>query len=66
MKPDMRTAEKYLLTIAEAAVYFNIGTKRLVQLLDTSTETGLMIQVGVKRLVNRKKMENFLDQISSL
>lgn len=65
MKLDVRIAEKYLLTIAEAAAYFNIGTKRLVQLLDT-TKKELMIQVGVKRLVKRKKMEEFLDGISCL
>lgn len=65
MKLDVRIAEKYLLTIAEAAAYFNIGTKRLVQLIDTP-KTGLMIQVGVKRLVKRKKMEEFLDGISCL
>lgn len=66
MVPDVRTAEKYLLTITEAAAYFNIGTKRLVHFLETPTGSGLMLQVGVKRLVNRKKMEKYLDEITSM
>ncbi len=66
MEPAVRTAEKYLLTLAEAAEYFNIGTKRLVSLLDTPEGADLRIRVGVKRLVNRKKMEKYLDNIYSL
>ena len=66
MKSTMLPAEKYLLTITEAATYFNVGAKRLIHLLETPEGADLMIQVGVKRLVNRKKMEKFLDQISSL
>ena len=66
MEPVVRTAEKYLLTIAEAAEYFNIGTKRLVSLLETPEGADLMVRVGVKRLVNRKKMEKYLDNIYSL
>ncbi len=67
MRPDVRTAEKYLLTIEEAAAYFNIGEKRLINLLETPDGTDLMIHIGGrKRLVNRKKMEKYLDQIASL
>ena len=66
MRPVVRTAEKYALTIEEAAAYFNIGYKRLVYLLGTPECTDLMIQVGTKRLVKRKKMEQYLDQISCL
>ena len=66
MEPAVRTAEKYMLTIAEAAEYFNIGTKRLVSLLETPEGAALMVRVGVKRLVNRKKMEKYLDNISAL
>lgn len=66
MEPAVRTAEKYLLTIAEATAYFNIGSKRLVSLLETPEGAGLMVRAGVKRLVNRKKMEKYLDNISSL
>ena len=62
----MLPSEKYFLTVAEAATYFNIGTKQLVHFLETPDGANLMIQVGVKRLVNRKKMEKYLDQISSL
>lgn len=66
MKSTVQPAEKYLLTITEAATYFNVGVKRLIHLLESPEGASLMIQVGVKRLVNRKKMENFMDQIHSL
>ena len=66
LKATMLPADKYLLTINEAAAYFNVGEKRLVNLLESPEGTGLMVTAGVKRLINRKKMENFLDQISSL
>ena len=65
MEPAVRIAEKYALTIEEAAEYFNIGSKRLVYLLDK--HDGLMLRVGAKkRLVKRKMMEKYLDEISCL
>ena len=66
MEPAVRTAEKYMLTIAEAAEYFNIGSKRLVSLLESPEGAELMVRMGVKRLVNRRKMEKYLDNIYSL
>ncbi|MBR1886112.1 MAG: transposase [Schwartzia sp.] len=66
MNPAVLPADKYLLTVNEAATYFNVGVKRLVNLLETPEGADLMIQVGVKRLVNRPKMEKYLDHISSL
>lgn len=62
MKSTILPAEKYLLTLNEAALYFNVGVKRLVYLLDSPEGAELMLTVGVKRLVKRKKMENFLDK----
>lgn len=55
--------EKYMLTIEEASVYFNIGQKRMrsiVQLYKDSPNT-FAVEAGAKVLINRKKFEYFLD-----
>lgn len=57
---------KYCLTLEEAASYFNVGVKRLVCLLDSPEGTDLLLTVGVKRLVKRKKMEDFLDKATAI
>lgn len=64
MKPSIAPENKYCLTVEEAAAYFNIGSKRLVYLLDSPAGADLLLLVGVKRLIKRKKMENFLDKVA--
>lgn len=62
MKICINPENKYCLTLEEAAAYFNVGVKRLVYLLDSPEGAELVLMVGVKRLVKRKRMENFLDK----
>ncbi len=62
MRVTIAPEDKYCLTVEEPAAYFNIGVKRLVYLLDSSEGADLVLTVGVKRLVKRKKMVNFLDK----
>lgn len=59
MKKEVPIAEKYMLTVEEAAAYFNIGEARIREITDKFQD--LYIMVGVKRLINRKKMEQFID-----
>lgn len=66
MKVEIRPENKYCLTVDEAAAYFNVGIKRLVCLLDSPEGTDLLLTVGVKRLVKRKKMEAFLDKATAI
>ena len=61
MKKDMPISEKYNLTLDEAAAYFNIGTDRLRIILDEN-KAELVLMVGAKRLIKRKKMEEYLDR----
>lgn len=56
--------EKYTLTIAEASRYFNIGEKKLRNIVTTNSE--LVVTNGVKTLIKRKKFEEFLDNTSSI
>lgn len=66
MKVSIAAEDKYCLTIEEAAAYFNIGMKRLIYLLESPEGADLMLTVGVKRLVKKKKMENFLDKAAAI
>ena len=64
-KQDIALNYKYLLTLKESAVYFNINEKRIRRLLeDYPGELGLFN--GNKTLVNRGKMEAFLDSTSAI
>ena len=66
MKVSIAAEDKFCMTIEEAAAYFNIGRKRLVNFLDSPEGSELMLTVGVKRLVKRKKMEQYLNRLYSL
>lgn len=56
--------EKYTLTIAEASRYFNIGEKKLRNIVTTNSE--LVVTNGVKTLIKRKRFEEFIDNTSSI
>jgi len=68
MKSDAKSYEvpisdKYNLTLDEAAAYFNIGKDRLRELTEDKKKD-LVLMVGTKRLIKRKKMEAYLDNLS--
>ncbi|HCJ76758.1 MAG: hypothetical protein IKD66_10950 [Solobacterium sp.] len=60
----MKMEIKYLLTIKEAASYFGIGEKKLRAMSEYCE--GLFITNGTKLLVNRKKMEEYLDNCTTV
>ena len=53
--------EKWLLTIPEAAAYFGVGQNRITEL---SLQDGckFVVFVGAKKLIKRKKFEEFLNE----
>lgn len=57
--------EKSNLTVDEAAVYFNIGKHRIKELSDDD-DCPFVIWVGSKRLIKRKKFEEFLEGVFSI
>lgn len=63
---DVRICEKYALTVAEAAVYFGIGEKKLRSMIIDYSHLGLFIQNGVKYMIKRKKFEDFLNNASAI
>lgn len=66
MRVKIAPEDKFCLTLDEASAYFNVGVKRLANLLDSPEGAELTLMVGVKRLVKRKKMENFLDKVTAV
>jgi DNA binding domain, excisionase family len=50
---------KFALTVKEAAEYFNIGEHRIRELTDKKN-CPFVLWVGSKRLVKRKKFEEYL------
>ena len=50
---------KFALTVKEAAKYFNIGEHRIRELTDKK-DCPFVLWVGSKRLVKRKKFEEYL------
>lgn len=63
---DVRICEKYALTVAEAAVYFGIGEKKLRSMIESYDHLGLFLQNGAKYTIKRKKFEEFLDRACAI
>ena len=59
MKYEVPIYEKSNLTLEEAAAYFNIGVNKLRQLTDDD-KCPFVLWVGSKRLIKRKKMDEYL------
>ena len=58
-------SEKYLLTIKEAASYFNIGTKKLRRMAEDNLGS-FAVYSGNRYLINRTKFEEYLCEISEV
>ena len=63
--PNIPIEHKINLTVAEAAIYSNIGINRIEQLL-RNPQCPFVLYVGNKKLVKRKKFEEFLEQCDFL
>ena len=63
---DVRICEKYALTVAEAAVYFGIGEKKLRSMIENYDHLGLFLQNGAKYTIKRQKFETFLDAMATI
>ncbi len=57
--------DKYLLSIREAAAYFNLGIKKLRRLAEDNTDT-FSIYNGSRYMIIRHKFEKYLEETSSI
>lgn len=60
--------EKYLLTIKEASEYFNIGENKMYRIVNEYLESDykFVVQNGSRTMINRKKFESFLNELTSI
>lgn len=66
LENQVQIKDKFCLTIDEAAEYFNIGTKKLRQIVSENQDAGFVIQNGVKILIKRDPFEAFLTELSAI
>lgn len=62
LKKDIPIADKYNLTIDEASAYFGIGADRIREIAEQN-KSSLVLMVGTKKLIKKKRMEEYLDRI---
>lgn len=58
-------SEKYMLTIREASVYFNIGIKKMRRLAEDNAGRFAVFS-GNRYLIIRTKFERFLEECSAI
>lgn len=54
--------KRYILTIAEAAVYYHIGENKLRAIVDEHVNADFIIMNGNRILIKRERFEAFLDE----
>lgn len=60
--------ERFLLTVKEASMYFNIGENKMHRMVNDYMDSDykFVIQNGERKMINRKKFENFLNNTTSI
>ncbi|MCM1124157.1 MAG: helix-turn-helix domain-containing protein [Eubacterium sp.] len=58
--------EKYVLTVKEAAAYFNIGETKLRRMISENMNADFILLNGTKTLIKRAKFEKMIDEISAI
>ena len=62
----LSVAEKYLLTIEEAAIYFGVGQKRLRRIVTENPNAEFLVSVGNRTLFKRKMFEEYIDNATTV
>lgn len=65
MRNTISIAEKSLLTVEEAAEYFNIGANKIRELTNNE-DSPYVLWSGNRRLIKRIKFEQFLNEQYSI
>lgn len=65
IKKEVPVWEKSNLTLEEAAAYSGIGIHKLRQLSDKE-DCGFVLWVGTKRLIKRKKLDEYIERTYSI
>lgn len=65
MKKEIPLWEKSNLTLEEAAAYSGIGINKLRKITDKE-DSELVLWIGTKRLIKRRKLDEFTDRTYSI
>lgn len=65
VKQEVPIWEKSNLTLEEAAAYSGIGINKLRKMTDKESCT-FVLWVGTKRLIKRKKLDEYVDKMYSI
>lgn len=63
VEKNVAIGEKYLITINEASVYFNIGVKKLRRMAENNAG-GFALDMGNRFLIIRPKFENYVNALA--
>ena len=65
---DVPIRDKFLLTIKESSLYFNIGENKMYKIANeyVDSEYKFVLQNGGRTMIKRKKFEDFLNQTTSI
>lgn len=68
MEKEVAISERFLLTVKEASIYFNIGENKMHRIANDyiGSEYKFIIQNGNRTMINRKKFEEFLNECTSI
>lgn len=55
-----------MLTIAQASEYFNIGEKKMRQIVQENPTADYILSNGTKILIKRTSFEHFIDEVSCI
>ena len=56
--------EQYLLSINEAAEYFNIGKDKIRKIIAENKDADFVLWNGTRSQIKRKKFENYIDRLN--
>lgn len=65
---EVPICEKFLLTVKEASLYFNIGENKMHRIVNEYLDSDykFVIQNGGRNMIKRQIFEDFLNQITSI
>lgn len=66
MNKILMPAEKYNLTVKEAAAYFSIGEKKLRRIAEENSEADFVLMNGSHLLIKRAAFEKYIDMTDSV
>lgn len=67
-KMEVPIWERFLLTVKEAALYFNIGENKLHRIVNEYMDSDykFVVQNGGRSMIKREKFEKFLNETTSI